>query len=36
LAVGRSPGDAVSKVYQPPFAFSGTLERVRVELEKAP
>ena len=36
LAVGRSPGDAVSEAYQPPFAFSGTLERVRVELEKVP
>ena len=32
LLVGRNTGTAVSQQYKPPFAFTGTIENVRVEM----
>ena len=33
FGVGMDTGSPVSNTYQPPFAFTGTIEEVRIELK---
>jgi hypothetical protein len=33
FGVGMDTGSSVSNTYQPPFAFTGTIQEVRVELK---
>jgi hypothetical protein len=32
LSVGRNPGSAVSRLYRPPFAFTGTIFKVTADV----